>query len=55
MIGFVMDGHIYECNNNHNYGEISRAAFIGMSWLNYAATFRGQQNFEVRRHFEEIR
>ena len=36
-------------------GEISRAAFIGMSWLKYAATFRGRRDFEVRRDFEEIR
>ena len=36
-------------------GEILRAAFIGMSWLKYAATFRGWQNFEVWRDFEEIR
>ena len=36
-------------------GEISRAAFIGMSWLKYAAIFRGRRDFEVQRHFEEIR
>ena len=38
-------------------GEISRAAFIGKSWwidLD-AATLRGRRDFEVRRHFEEIR
>ena len=35
-------------------GEISRAAFIGMSWQKHAATFRGQRDFEVRRDFEEI-
>ena len=28
------------------HGEILRAAFIGMSWLKYMATFQGQQNFE---------
>ena len=36
-------------------GEISRVAFIRMCWLKHAATFRGQQDFEVRRDFEEIR
>ena len=35
-------------------GEILRAAFIGMSWLKYAAIFRGRQDFEVWRDFEEI-
>ena len=35
--------------------EISRATFIGTSWLIDAATFQGQRGFEVRRQFEEIR
>ena len=29
-------------------GEISRDAFIEMSWLKYAAEFQGRQDFEVR-------
>ena len=33
----------------------ARAAFIGMSWQTNAAAFRGRQDFEVRRDFEEIR
>ena len=28
-------------------GEISRAAFIGMSWQKYAMPFRGQRDLEV--------
>ena len=34
-------------------GEILRAAFIGMSLQKHAATFRGWQDFKVRRDFEE--
>ena len=34
--------------------EISRMAFIGVSWQKHAAAFQGWQNFKVQRHFEEI-
>ena len=34
-------------------GEISRAVFIGPCWQIDATTFRGRQDFEVRRDFEE--
>ena len=34
--------------------EISRAAFIGMSWLKYEVTFQGRWDFGVQQDFEEI-
>ena len=46
--------HMYIIVDPVPCGKILRAAFIGMCWLKYAATFRGQQDFEVRRDFEEI-
>ena len=36
------------------YGEISRVAFIGISWKKHAAAFQGWRNFEVQLDFEEI-
>ena len=35
-------------------GEITRAAFNGVSWLKYAATFQGRQDFEVLQDFKEM-
>ena len=34
--------------------KISRAAFIGLSWLKYAVTFQGWWDFEVWWDFEEV-
>ena len=50
------------CEHVHTYiiavnpltcSEISRAAFIRMSWQQHVATYQGQQDFEVRQDFKE--
>ena len=47
--------HTYIVVDSVSCSEILRAAFIGMGWLKYAATFRGWRDFEVQRDFKGIR
>ena len=46
--------HTYMAADPLPYSKISRVAFIGMSWQKHVVTFRGRQDFEVQRDFEEI-
>ena len=38
--------HMYVVVDPLPCGEVSRVASLGMSWLKYAVTFRGRQDFE---------